>query len=143
MRKFLSLPFLVFTICSCSTQELLILDESLDYDFISDAQIQWSEIFKQTEDRYLVYFYSPTCGYCEDIKNDILGYFKNNDVCMYFVSDKENFIINNDIDETIGCNDIDLFFIIGTPSLVEVYHHEISMNIGGVSKIYEFLFQID
>lgn len=143
MKKFLLLTFLILQICSCSSNELIIYEDNLDYDLISEFQISWNDIFNQKENEYLVYFYSQTCGYCEDIKEDILRFYKDSEICMYFVSDKENFVIGHDINNTIGCDDISSFYIIGTPTLVEVCNHSILMNLGGVSKIYDFLFQIN
>ena len=38
----------------------------------------FSEVLNQTEDKYLVYYYSESCGYCKQIKDEVLDFATEN-----------------------------------------------------------------
>ena len=138
-KKSILLPFTLF-IVACSDIQDFDKPINYDYDLIADYQIKWNDIFKQNKEDYYLYFYSPTCGYCDQIKNDVISYFLNNKDDVYFVVDNDDFVIGSDASKTIGVDNIDSFFILGTPSLVEISDGKVTLNIAGVKNIKEYLF---
>lgn len=46
-----------------------------DYTSITN----WAEMKTQSEDKYVVYYYSQNCGFCNDIKEDVLSFAEGND----------------------------------------------------------------
>jgi len=107
----------------------------LDYSEVT-TQIKWVDIFEQEEERYLIYFYSEYCGYCRDIKEEFLTYYFGADEKIYFVdSIKEKAVYKSGAEWIIGVNNIDDFFIPGTPFLVEISNWNVTNYYIGVSAI--------
>ena len=76
MKKLLPLSILLITSCSNEAPQP-VLEENrvvLDYSITEQDQIHWVDVFSQEEERYMIYFYSETCGYCRILKEDILNY---------------------------------------------------------------------
>lgn len=132
--------FLAFLLTSCSYQYIDIptIDE-YDYSLISDYKIKWSDIFSKNDENYFLYFYSESCFYCEELKQDILYYFDNEKPIMYFVEDDEDFVIGNDANKLIGVSDLKSFYILGTPTLVKIENKKVTFSLVGVNKIKEYI----
>lgn len=115
MPKLNRLFLFLFLITSCG-----LSDEQTKHNYheIKDHIINWNQIFEVNDECYLVYFYSERCGYCNDIKQEILNYYFLHIDSLYFVcTDLEN--KTGPIKDLTGINNIDDFYIFGTPFLVE------------------------
>ena len=109
-----------------------------DYVDVKEATISWSNIFLQKEDQYSVYFYSPTCGHCAEIKQDILAYYFESIETLYFVQTDEDTKFGSKTD-LIGVNDIDSFHIFGTPFLINIKDHSVLKYYAGVNSILSYI----
>ena len=129
---------LMFTAgCAKQTNNDVSVSTYHDYDEFEDNTIEWLDLLNQ-EGRYYAYIYSPRCGHCNDIKQDVLGYALNrND--FYFVEYSSDIPIANNIEDTIGKDDIGVVFIKGTPTLIEVENHVVINNIAGSNSILDTL----
>ena len=128
----LSLPILI---TSCSSN---IVPKSYDYEDIDYLTISWSEIFDVPMVDYFVYVYSPTCGHCQKIKQDILNYAIHHDNFRFVLFNKDIPVLE-DVTGTIGKNTVDDIGIKGTPSLFEIYDGVLIKNIVGSTAILETL----
>ena len=111
---------------------------SYDYEDISNLTISWSEIFDISMTHYFVYIYSKTCGHCQKIKQDVLSYAMSHDDLYFVVYDKTIPIVE-DVNNTIGKTNYEDIGIKGTPTLLEIFEHELISNIAGTTAIIETL----
>jgi thiol-disulfide isomerase/thioredoxin len=60
-------------------------NKTLDYSDFDKLSSQGA-VVSQQEDQYLVYYYTETCTYCQEIKTQVLDFANNNnaDVKVYF-----------------------------------------------------------
>lgn len=95
--------------------------------FYSTNAIKGSETFKQEEDNYLVYFYSPVCQHCQAFKPTLEKYTKlDNALPVYKVN------LNSPTENATWTD----YEIQGTPTLIHVKKidgviHEVNRLIGG------------
>ena len=63
-----------------------IVNPQLDYDDF-DYVTNYQQIQSQDESEYFVYYYSETCGYCQQIKNRVMAFSEENgaDVKVYMM----------------------------------------------------------
>lgn len=108
-----------------------------DYDIVS--HIEWNDIFLQEATDYIVYFYSVSCGHCKELKGEIINYYFLEKEDMYFVCTDTYVKLGNSID-LIGTNNVDDFYIFGTPFLIKLHNSEIISYYPGVAKIREYLY---
>ena len=107
----------------------------LDYKIV-DTSISWIDVFEQEEERYLVYFYSEYCGYCKSVKEEFISYYLLNKEKIYFLDAfKEKAIYKNDPSKLIGGDNIEDFYIPGTPFLVELINWSITNYYFGAESI--------
>ena len=112
----------------------------LDYSVAEKDHIKWNDVFLQKEERYLVYFYSKTCGYCRLLKEDILTYYLKNNETLYFVDAiEENATFKSPASGMIGVCSIDNFYIAGTPMLVEFTKWTVTNLYSGVDNIKMYI----
>ena len=137
MYQFLLLSITFLTSCSPPKSKPDELPVELDYDLVEPAKIQWSDIFSQTQETYKVYFYSLQCGYCQELKETIISYYLEGKETLYFVCTDEYAVFG--VGDIIGINKIDDFYILGTPSLVEITNSTVSNNYAGLSSIKSYL----
>ena len=115
---------------------------SKTYDIMAEQATSWNECLSQQEEHYLVYFYSPTCNPCQEIKGDVVSFASSNQVKTYFVDTSlpENKIQKCSQEEIVlGVSDVTNLYILGTPSLVEIQNGSTTSNVGGKSKCLELL----
>ena len=134
MPKFKCLLFPLLLLSSCSSEEPIYHN----YHEIKCSLISWSDVFVQEEDDYLVYFYSERCGHCKEIKQDIISFYLEDIYSMYFVC--------TDIEVTFGPNknlagidNIDDFYIFGTPFLLNLVEHKVSAYYIGANEVKEHI----
>ena len=127
-------------LCSCSSKTIQPVNE-LDYSIIREEDfVKWNDIFEMEESSYKVYFYSEHCGYCKQIKQDILSYYLINMERLYFCNSDENEVVMKANDEAlIGVCSIEDFFIPGTPYLVGFNNNVVSEIYKGSKQIKEYI----
>ena len=107
------------------------------YNIIDRQATSWNDCLSQSEDHYLVYFYSDTCNPCNEIKWDIVMFANSDVVKTYFVdtAKPENKIQKCSADEVVvGVSDVADLYIVGTPTLIEVKEGATVSNVAGQSK---------
>jgi thioredoxin-related protein len=98
-----------FTVLVAALIVYNIVNEELDYDSFDHINA-FSETMTQDEDEYLVYFYSEACGYCSQIKSNVLAFADDNEANMtIYLADTANMTGTNTIPN-----------LTGTPGIVRV-----------------------
>ena len=136
MKKLNSLviPLLLLTGCSGNQKKPI----QHNYHETRDSLISWQDVFNQPEHDYLVYFYSERCGHCNEIKNQVISYYLSTSNKMYFVCTDLDAVFGQQGD-LIGVNNIDDFYIFGTPFLIEIHEHTIMNYYAGTKAILHFM----
>ena len=132
----------LLTSCSSSNSEQSNSNASSGFDIPVEQQIIWTDCLSQEEEDYLVFFYSETCNHCHEIMGDVLAFSEESIIKIYFsdVAKGETKIpISRDVDDTLGIDDINSFFIAGTPTLIEVYEGTVTANVPGKDTCLSFL----
>ena len=132
----------MFASCSPAASEQMSKNAFSEYEIVQNNQIIWSEIFTQTEDNYLVFFYSETCGHCHEIMGDVIAFSEAEIVRTCYLNTQEQGFkipINSAIELTIGISTVDELFIAGTPTILEVKNHIVTNNIAGKDECITFL----
>lgn len=143
--KLCILPFILtalFASCSPAESEQMSKNAFSDYNVPTSQKIVWSDCLSQKEDHYLVFFYSETCTHCHEIMGDVLSFYEANVLPTYFLDIKASDIIvpiSNNIDLTIGVDNIDDLFIAGTPTIIEVENWIVKANVPGSDNCLTFL----
>ena len=138
MKKLISLVVPLMLLVGCSNTQKKI--ESHNYHEIKNDLIDWGDIFEQQEKDYLVYFYSERCGHCNSIKNDIISYYQTTTNKLYFVCTDYDVIYGPQKDLK-GIDNIDDFYIFGTPFLVRIQNYIVSEYYAGTTAILNYLGQ--
>ena len=121
---------------SCSKTETSFSSEQIyhDYDEIQEKTIMWNELLNQKQRHYYSYIYSPRCGHCNEIKQEVIDYgLEHND--FYFILYTNDIPVDYEIETTIGKSDINDVFILGTPSLIEIENSVVINNLAGSKSI--------
>ena len=143
--KLRMLPFVMtalFASCSPVEKEQISKNKFSEYNVPTNQKISWSDCLSQKEDHYLVFFYSETCTHCHEIMGDVLSFYEEQILQMYFLDIKAQDIkipISNNIDLTIGVDNVDDLFIAGTPTIIEVEKWIVKANIAGSDNCLTFL----
>ena len=146
MKRLLLLSVLLLTACAeKETETPNDPPKNVDYEDIVLPKISWFDIFNREEEKYLVYFYSEECGYCNSIKEEILDYYETTTRKMFFIDVVEdgNVVINHSFDSVIGVNDIEHLYIRGTPSLLELENKTVVNYYAGVQTIRAFISNVE
>ena len=136
MKKFIFTLFLTLVACGQNQSPQL---PTYDYSDVK-THIDWYDSFKQEEDDYLIYYYSPTCSHCNSIKQEVISYYLSEKEPIYFVNTQLNSRFGPTKD-LIGICDIESFYIFGTPFLIRVMNYRVADYYPGVSKILEYINQ--
>ena len=143
--KLHTLPLLlvaVFTSCSPSKSESSNKNAIQEYEILKKQEINLSGCLSQNEDKYLVFFYSDTCGHCQEIIEDVILFASSDIIKTYFLnlSKEENKISLCRQDEIeIGIDRAEDLKIVGTPTIVEVEDGVTTANIPGKDACLLFL----
>ena len=134
------MPLALLLLLGCKepleVEEKEYVETEYDYKIVDNRQIAWKDILSKSKDRYVVYFYSEYCGYCKQIKQDILSYYLKDMDEMYFVNTvKEKAVFKSNDGLLTGAKKIEDFYIFGTPFLVEVTDYTITNWYAGVDSI--------
>ena len=133
-RLFLNILLMAFLCFGCHKKEAV----NLDYEIFENRFIQWGELFNQKEDTYYAYVFSYACGYCQDIKEDVLSFAYRKENFYFVVYSKEIPIIDSSI-SIIGEKDISKIGVVGTPTLLEIQDDKIKECFAGSKQIYKHL----
>jgi len=137
--KYLSLlPILLLTSCagdnsSSSSQGY----PEHDYSEIEHLKITYDQSFSISEKDHFVYFYQDTCHSCSEIKNEVIDFALKGYLEFYFIYATESIPHNytyQEINQTIGSNNVDDIFVMVTPQLVLIKNGRIEKNI--IKNIY-------
>ena len=134
----LILPMTTLLLCtaSCTNTDVSQTSEKIyhDYDEIEGKTILWNQLFEQEQNHYYSYIYSPRCGHCNEIKQEVIDYgLKHDD--FYFILYSNDIPVDYEIETTIGKTDINDVFILGTPSLIEIKNSVVINNVAGSNSI--------
>lgn len=109
-----------------------------NYHEIRVSQISWENIFFKEDDDYFVYFYAEKCGYCNEIKESVLNfYFKN--LCVFYFANCDFEYKIGPAKELRGINNLDDFYIFGTPFLVKFEYRVVTDYYVGSQQILEYI----
>ncbi len=122
---------------SCTKEKQI---ESLIYEYedVKHLSLEWNNLFIVEDDDYYTYIYSETCGYCLDIKQEVITKSLETEK-IYFVLFNKEIPIISDKEVVIGKNDFESLGIIGTPTLFRIQNHMISEHHVGSDDILETL----
>ena len=137
-HKIMPLVVLMLMGCNEPVENAQTITPVMEYDYsvASSRQIEWKDILSKKESRYIVYFYSEYCGYCKQVKQEILTYYIKNIDDMYFVDTvKEKAIYKPNDGMLIGTKNIADFYIFGTPFLAEITDKTVTNWYAGVDSI--------
>ena len=135
MKKLVSLIIPIFVLTGCRGREQKEITHN--YHEIKSKLIDWFDVFEQEEHNYIIYFYSENCGHCNSIKNEVISYYLETTENMYFVCTDLDVVFGSG--NVIGINNIDDFFILGTPFLVKILEYVVSEYYAGTNAILEFI----
>lgn len=138
MKKVFSLVIPLLTLCGCQSQNTSPAIHN--YHETKEALISWPETFNQESIDYLVYFYSESCGHCNQIKQDVISFYLKHLIDMYFVcTDIE--AIFGPVSDLSGIDNIGNFYIFGTPFLTRITQHQVKEYYVGSSKVKDYINQ--
>ena len=143
--KLHTLPLLwvvVFASCSTGISESSSKNAIQEYGIVSKQDVNLADCLSQIEEKYLIFFYSETCGHCKEIIEDVTLFAESNIIKTYFlnISKNENKIERCSHDEIeIGIDSVEDLKIVGTPTIVEVENGVTSANVVGKDSILSFL----
>lgn len=134
MSKLKLIIFSILLLTSCNNETPIYHN----YHETKNSLISWHDIFTQEENNYLVYFYSERCGHCNEIKQDVISFYLEDIYPMYFVcTDIE--VVLGPKNSLVGIDNINDFYIFGTPFLLNLVDHKVDSYYGGASEVKEYI----
>ncbi len=143
MKKILALTSLSFLLSGCSffskdnssvNNSGISNEVQHNYNEIKNKKLAWNYLFFDSDTPYYVYCYSLTCSHCNKIKNRVIEHaLKNHN--FYFYEDSNSTCFSDEIDKTIGINDVKYLVIKGFPSLLKIEEKTLQKNLCGEDKI--------
>ena len=135
---------LVATFASCTPveNEQMSKNALIDFDYSLYPHLDWQDSLKQQESNYLLFFYSKTCTYCQEIIEDVQAFCDENIMKVYWINTRETSTtipVSYDIDKTLGVDDVSNLFIRGTPSIIEVFKGIVVANVPGKENCLTFI----
>ena len=124
----------------CSNSKNTADSLSLDYQDFEAQHIEWSTIFDIPQDAYLIYIYSPYCGHCKDIKDEVLSFANENKEVFYFVVYSNEITVLNNTEPIIGKSSYQDVGILGTPTLFFINNHVLVDVFTGSQEIIATLY---
>ena len=144
LKKTICLLFLPLLLFSCTP------DSNSDTSKTSEKkteiplklQIKWNDSLSQEDTDYLVFFHSDTCAKCHEIMGDVIAFSEQNIKKTYFaniLSDGMKIPVEKDKEAITGVNNIEDFYIRGTPTIIEVVEGVVTVNVAGADACLTFL----
>jgi len=127
MRKLtlLLITILVLTLSSCVEEEPIVLDYS---SFEDNLITSYNEASHEFENKYIVYYYSQSCGHCATVKDDILQFFDSFETLPFYIFD---------VSQAEGTSDLEEFY--GTPTVFVMSDGVVTESYIGSDFIYDFI----
>ena len=138
MNKVFLLPITAFLIVACSSKPQETIKE-YDYDDVLSLAIPWDEVLSVESKSYYAYVYSPTCGHCNEIKQEVIRYSLYNYGTLYFVQYTKDIPIIDDPLVVIDKSCVEDLGIVGTPSMFRIVDRVVKENIVGSKEIIKTL----
>lgn len=115
-----------------------VVNPSLDYDSF-DHLTSFQTVTTQSEDEYIVYYYSENCGYCQQIKDRVLNFAEDNPagIKVYLLDALETTGVNNISDPTSGQT------MSGTPSFITVVNGTIVHMAPGYENVLDVITSVN
>lgn len=113
-----------------------LLNPSYDYDSEEISQVNdWVSFQSELPrtDYSVVYYYSATCSFCIQIKDQVLSFAADND------ADVPVFIANVNSPLLLQTNDLNPAIIRGTPTMVVFYNGVLVDQVSGVEPILNMM----
>ena len=138
MNKLVILPLMTFLMIGCSNNKEA---KAIEYDYsdVAYLTICWNDILKIDSLEYFAYIYSPTCGHCSEIKQEVITYALGNKGSLYFVPFNKDIPIINDRTIPLEKDKVEDIGIVGTPSMFLVVNHIVKENYVGKKEIVSTL----
>ncbi len=105
------------------------------YTEVENLHIFYSEIFKQQQVTYFVYFYSLTCSHCASIKNEIIEFALSKKETIFFIKSSPEITIDENKAKEINVSNISDLAIRGYPSLIKIDESTLTLNVAGIAPI--------
>lgn len=144
--KFINLLLIIFQLCCCNKQSSnnkTEIDEplisSFDYENFPNSCIEYDELINLNVNNSYLYFYSTTCGHCNNIKNSVLNFLCNSKNEFFLVEFNENIEICNELYIDFNNFTINDFCIYGTPTLVYIKDFIFDIMLSGSNQILEYI----
>ena len=137
----LFLPTLLFS-CSPNAASSSNIDSSAKEEIPASLQIKWADCLTQEEEDYLVFFHSDTCSHCQEIMGDVIAFSHEDIKKTYFANiifEGEKIRVEKDKEALVGVDNIEEFYIRGTPTIIEVENGVVTANIAGKDDCLTFL----
>ena len=138
MNKLVILPLMTLLLVGCSKHKEAKATE-YDYSDVAYLTICWNDILYVDSLEYFAYIYSPTCGHCCEIKQEVISYALANEGSLYFVPFNKDIPIINDRTIPIEKDKVEDLGIVGTPSMFLVVNHVVKENYVGKKEIVSTL----
>lgn len=148
-RKFLllTLPILLLTSCRSdkTSQEGFSSYQSssetfglinYQYEELGDKLIYWEDVPRIELSHYYVYFFSRTCGHCENIRNLVIPNLLKRKI--FFACEASNSTVLCNHQNYGSFSQID-FCIIGYPTIIEVKNWAVIRYANGENEVLSFL----
>lgn len=112
----------------------IIVEVERDYSEIKGYELFWETIFDVDSENYYVYFYSPTCSHCNEIKNYMIGKAleRNN---IYFVKASSKDQITNDQKMQKYAEIPGDIWILGHPTMIKILNKKCVKYLTGTTQI--------
>lgn len=132
--KIIPLLFLS-TLISCSNSDSKNTLSTLNaYNIVEKQSILIDDCLSQSEDHYVVYFYSDTCSSCLSIKDKVVSFANLGVVKTYFLDaqkQEKNIQVCSAEEIRVWVDDVKDLYIVGTPTIIEVKTGITISNVAG------------
>ncbi|HAV19804.1 MAG TPA: hypothetical protein DCX17_02115 [Firmicutes bacterium] len=135
MMKKISLILFVITSLFQDSGQLPKLN---DYRDVFDLHIAYFAILQQPHASYDVYIYSPSCGYCNELKPLMISLALSSDSIIFFVEATSEISFGHQSDRNDQVCQQDDIVIPGYPIILCVRNQCVIRQIVGVSKIKDY-----
>ena len=112
----------------------VVIEVERDYSEVKDYELFWEAIFDVELRNYYVYFYSPTCSHCNEIKNYMIEKaLERSDI--YFVKASSKDQITNDSKMQKYAENPGDIWILGHPTMIKIVSKKCNKYFTGTAQI--------
>ena len=112
----------------------VIIEVERNYSEVKDYELVWEAMFDVDLPNYFVYFYSPTCSHCNEIKNFMIekALDRGN---IYFVKASSKDQITNDPKKQKYAENPGDIWILGHPTMIKILNKRCIKYLTGTAQI--------